>query len=373
MASVTGLMRVALDASALVTPGTGVATFVSHLTRALDDFSDAVTVEPYTISASAGLRRTAVGRWVPIPADLANRCWGRFGRPAIDRLLGSPDLIHGTNHIVAPSARPRVVTVHDLSFVRFPEETTPAVRRFDAVIRQAAHSGAWLHVPSQFIADEVGERYRTERVVVIHEGGPSVLSSEEVARERSRSDPFAGRRVILALGTTTQRKRIPLLVEAFGFLASDRSDLQLVIAGPAGPDEDRVAAAIAQLDLGSAARVKRTGRVDDAERRRLLATSTVLAYPSVYEGFGLPVLEAMAHHTPVVACSAASVPEVAGESAELAEPDSVESLAGKLANVLDDPKHAGAVSQAGIDRVADFTWSLTAERIVDLYRQALQG
>ena len=362
-------MRLALDASALVTPGTGVASFVSNLMDALAAMPGGPQVEPYTLSATAGLKRSAIGRWVPLPAGVVHRSWGRWSRPRIDTWLGGPDVIHGTNFVVPPSRLPRVATVHDLSFVEFPDETPLHVQRFDAILARAAKSGAWIHAPSDYVAEAVRLRYGSERVVTVYEGGPAVLTAEEVLSLSKPSD----RRTILSLGSSAPRKRLTMLVRAFAELAVDRPDIDLAIVGPSGADEAALQLAIASVPAPVRSRIDRRGWVSNDERDRLMCSADVMAYPSVYEGFGLPVLEAMAHHLPVVAARATSIPEVAGDAAVLVQPDSLEDLVVGLSGVLDNEALAAGLVGKGIDRVAGLSWHETAVAMTNLYQRALGG
>jgi glycosyltransferase involved in cell wall biosynthesis len=174
-------------------------------------------------------------------------------------------------------------------------------------------------------------------------------------------------RYVLALGTVEPRKNLTTLVRAFDRLAADDTDLGLVLAGPPGWDAARVQAAIDASDARE--RVLQTGFVADGDRADLLAGATVFAYPSVYEGFGFPPLEAMACGVPVVAGDAGALPEVLGDAALLVEPTDVDALATAIRDlVAAGPNERATRVARGHERVARYDWDTTAARMVELYR-----
>jgi len=171
---------------------------------------------------------------------------------------------------------------------------------------------------------------------------------------------------VLAVGTVEPRKDLPGLVEAFDLLAADDAELRLVIAGPDGWGADaltRVVAASPHRD-----RIVRLGWVDDAARAALVRGAAVFAFPSRYEGFGLPPLEAMAAGTPVVATAAGSLPEVLGDAALLADPESVDALATALAAVLTDAALRDRLVTAGRAQADRYSWASATQALVDCYR-----
>jgi len=157
-------------------------------------------------------------------------------------------------------------------------------------------------------------------------------------------------------------------VRAFDALADEDPDLRLVLAGPDGWGSDAVTAAITAAHHRS--RVRRLGWVSSEARQALLAGASVMAYPSLYEGFGLPPLEALAAGTPVVATRAGALPEVLGDAAEWSTVGDAASVADALRRVLSDPARADQIVAAGAGRLAAYSWSRTSDEIVDLYRRA---
>jgi glycosyltransferase involved in cell wall biosynthesis len=270
-----------------------------------------------------------------------------------------------------------VVTVHDLTPVRFPELCTADTLAYPGLIRRALRGGAWIHTPSQFVADEVVEAFDADpgRVVAIP-NGVTEIGPDSPGRDAAEGERLAGGgRYLLAIGTIEPRKDLPWLVDAFDVVAASHPDVSLVVAGPDGWGIDEFDRAVARAT--HRARVVRLGWVDPDQRAALLRGAAALAYPSRYEGFGLPPLEAMAAGVPVVATDAGALPEVLGDAADLvpvgatlAPSARAEALAAALVRVLDDDSHRARLVTAGRDRAAAYSWDTTTARLVDLYRRA---
>lgn len=367
---VGGRLRVAVDVGSLVGRPTGVGRFTGELVAALEALSEPPELVRYVLSGRAelppGVRR------LPYPARPALEAWGRFGRPRPRRTLRGVDVVHGTNFVVPPGPWPRVVTVHDCSPLTHPERVSPVVRLFVPVLRRAVAGGAWVHTPSAYVAGQVAELLGTGRVRAIPHGAPPVRSGPppEPAERPAAMAALGGRPYVLAVGTLEPRKNLVRLVDAFGRVAGSRPDLGLVLAGPPGADAPAVGSAVAALPAAVRSRVAVTGWVDDDTREWLLAGAALFAYPSLDEGFGLPLLEAFAAGVPVLAADAGSLPEVAAGAAALADPLDTDGLADALARLLDDDGRRAALVAAGRARLGAFDWAATASAMVDLYRDA---
>jgi glycosyltransferase involved in cell wall biosynthesis len=365
-------VRIAFDATPLIGDGTGVATFARGALRALAE-RDGIDVVAYGLTlrgnralANVVPANVAVARR-PMPAGLLMQVWRRSNTPPIEWCTGPVDIVHGTNFVVPPAKRAAaVVTVHDLTPVRYPELCTPTSLRYPELIRRAAAHGAWVHTPSQSVADEV-----VDLLDIPVERVRAVLSGLDAPQrgDAARGSALAGaNRYILAIGTVEPRKGFPSLVAAFDRLAPDNPGVDLVLAGPDGWGIGAFNAALANVQ--HRARVRRLGHVTDGERADLLAGAAVLAVPSLYEGFGYPPLEAMAAGTPVVATRAGALPEVLDQGAVLVPVGDVDALAGALATVLDDAGFANALRERGRGRASSFTWDRWADGMVELYRDA---
>jgi glycosyltransferase involved in cell wall biosynthesis len=348
-------MRVLVDATPLLGARTGVGVFTAHLLDALD--------------ARPGLDvgRFSVARrgTIPVPARAAHALWRRLDWPP---LFKGADVVHGTNFVVPPTRAARVVTVHDLTVLRFPELVTAATRAYPDLIRQAVGHGAWVHTPSAFVAAEVAAAFPVDpaRVRAIPHGVVPVAVSASASASDGPAYDFP---YVLALGTVEPRKDLPSLVRAFDALAADTADLRLVVAGPDGWGVDALDATVARSPFR--ARIVRLGHVADDARQKLLAGASVLAYPSLYEGFGLPPLEAMAAGVPVVAARAGGVTEAVGDAAVLVEPGDADALAQALALVLHDDGLRGDLIERGRTRAAGLRWEDTAAAMEALYRDAI--
>lgn len=372
MTGVTGDHRldVALDVTPLLGARSGVGHFVAEILDVIGG-SPGIGLVPYALSfralrgwAGAGL--PAGTRLLPFPAGPAITAWARLDQPSAERWLTPAGVVHGTNFVVPPCrGAAAVVTVHDCSFARFPELCSPAVRRFAPALRRAVDRGAWVHTPSQFVAQEAAEILRTERVVTVPHGVPRIALPAVPLGGLVGDSPF-----VLALGTLEPRKNVPRLVAAFGPVVATHPGLRLLVAGADGPARPAVEAARAALPTTVARRVHLAGYVDERTRATLLARASVFAYPSLYEGFGFPVLEAMAAGTPVVAGAAGAVPEVAGDGALLVDPTDVDAIAEGLSRLLDDPELSDGLIRAGRLRAAGYSWRRAAEGLAELYRRA---
>lgn len=379
MAEAARPIRVAIDATPLIGRPTGVGSFVGGLLGGLATRRD---VWPLAFAVS-WRRRGAIRERVPdgvaiarraMPARPLHLAWRRAGLPPVEWFVGPVDVVHGTNYVVPPARRARrVVSVHDVTTVRFPEMCTPATLAFPDLIRRAVARGAWVHTLSDFVASEVVELFGAEptRVRTVHLGIPPLAAPDPGASARFL--PEGAERYVLAIGTAEPRKDLPGLVAAFDRVVAQggaaRRDLALVLAGPEGWGSDDLSAAIGSARARD--RIVRTGWVDDAALAGLLEGAVLLAYPSRYEGFGFPPLQAMAHGVPVVATRAGAIEEVLGDAAELVDLGDVDALADAIARVVDDDDRRRDLVVRGTARAGRYGWDRCADGMADLYRDAL--
>ncbi|HWE53887.1 MAG TPA: glycosyltransferase family 1 protein [Acidimicrobiales bacterium] len=365
------MIRVALDGEPLLGRRTGVGNFCAGLIEGLAALGDIeVNVFAVTWRMRDELARQlpagaqVIGR--PMPARPVRAVWEAGVAMPLELFTGRLDLVHGTNSIVPPTWRAaQVVTVHDLSPLRFPEVCEPATLVYPDFIRRAVRRGAWVHTDSQFVAEEVVEAFGADpdRVRAIHPGIP-VLADPTTAPDLGSIG-----RYILAVGTIEPRKDYPGLVKAFDALAGARPDLGLVIVGSEAWGSERFHEALAACAHRD--RVIRPGYLGDGALAALLHGAAVLAYPSRYEGFGFPPLQAMAAGVPVVATAAGSVPEVVGNAAVTVPVGDADALSAALAQVLDDPTVAAGLVDAGRRHVTRFSWDSLAMQMSALYGEVL--
>ncbi|MCB1039908.1 MAG: glycosyltransferase family 4 protein [Acidimicrobiales bacterium] len=369
-------LRVAFDVTSLLEARTGVGAMAAALLDGLARRPD-LSLDAFAVSWRG---RDRIGEVVPagvaaharpFPARLARAAWARSDVPTVRALAGRFDVVHGPNFVVPPGGgAAEVVTVHDLTAVRFPEMCTADVLQWPPLLRRAARRGAWVHAVSEHVGNEVRSAFPElgDRVVAVPNGVdpppmPTPASDAAAGRALAGADRF-----VLALGTVDPRKDLPTLVAAFDQVAAHEPDLRLVIAGADGLAASELSAAIAASPHRD--RVVRTGRIGTDERWALLRGASVVAYPSRYEGFGLVPLEAMSVGVPVVATAVGAIPEVVGEAALLVAERDAEALADAIHRVLTDEAVAASLVAAGSDRVARFSWDRSVEGVAALYRRA---
>jgi glycosyltransferase involved in cell wall biosynthesis len=301
---------------------------------------------------------------LPLPRPVLYETWHGLRRPRVERATGPVDLVHATGVAVPPRSKPLVVTVHDLAYLHDERHfTRHGIRFFRRALELTRRDADLVLCSSQATFDDCARNgVGRERLRLIPLGVRATRAVPS-AVDATRTRRGLGRPYVLFVGTLEPRKNLPVLVDAFARL--DRADLDLVIVGPAGWGEDigpRVAA------LGD--RVKLLGFVVDEELAALYAGAAVFCYPSLLEGFGLPVLESMAQGTPVVTSSGTATEELVAGGAGLAvDPRSPDGIAEALAAVLDDPTLAAGFRAAGLRRVAEHTWERTARLTIDAYRE----
>jgi glycosyltransferase involved in cell wall biosynthesis len=367
-------LRVALDATPLIGRPTGVGAFCYGVLDGLSRRKDVAA----TAFAVSWRRRHAIDGRVPrgvgiatraMPARPLHAAWSRTELPPIEWFVGAADVVHGTNYVVPPTRRAaRVVTVHDLTTVRYPELCDPATLAFPALVRRALAHGAWVHTHSASVAEEVVDVFGADpaRVRPVASGVPALAPPEPDAAARFLAPGV--KRYVLAVGTAEPRKDLPGLVSAFDMLAGERPDLGLLLAGPEGWGSGALARA--HDSARARTRIVLTGWIGDATLAGLISGAVVLAYPSLYEGFGYPPLQAMAAGTPVVATRTGAIPEVLDDAALLVAARDEDALAAAIASVVDSDEVAATLRLRGLAHAATFDWDKCAAGLVDLYRDA---
>ena len=351
-----GKPTVAIDVGPLGDTLTGVGRYTRELVRALPAHAD---LRPYVVS----LRAPDVGaaRW-RAPARAVQLAWRRLDAPSIERLVGEVDVAHGTNFVLPATRRAAgVVTVHDLSFVR--ADAPRAMRRLDPAVEWSVGRARAVVVPTAAVASELGRRYRVEerRMFVTPEGVGEGFFDARPADGATLSGLGIRRPFFLAVGSAEPRKNVARLLSAWDAAGLHREGWSLVVAGRIAP-RDKAAAGPGVVP---------TGYIGEARLSQLLAASEAFCYPSLYEGFGLPPLEAMATGTPVLAGDYAAAPEVLGDAALIVTAGDVSALTDGLRALASDEALRRRLGEAGRERARAFTWERSAALTADAYRAAL--
>lgn len=369
--------RVLVDATAVPADRGGVGRYVDGLLAALGAAGADLAIACQRADAERYARLAPSARVVPGPAAISHRparlAWEQTGLPLVVAQVGA-DVVHSPHYTMPLRAgRPVVVTVHDVTFFTEPEMHT-AVKGtfFRSATRTALRRAARCIVPSKATRDEMVRVLSADPTLldVAYHGVDTAVFHPPSDDERRRVAARLGLReapYIAFLGMLEPRKNVPNLIRAWARAVADLPEPPaLVLAGGSGWDQD-VDAAVASVPPHL--RVLRPGYLRFADLPGYLGGALLVAYPSHGEGFGLPVLEAMACGAPVLTTPRLSLPEVGGDAVAYTDPD-VDSIARELAALLADPARREALGRAGLTRAREFTWEASAEAHLASYARA---
>lgn len=346
-----------------------IAQLVRHLRQAGDGMRYTVLVGEGELPQDVPLASLR-SRW-PTSRAAVRVLWEQAAQPGVLRRLGA-DLVHGPVFVGPLLTRcPSVITIHDLSFIRFPALFRPANRLYLKVMtRLSARRARRLIAVSSYTAAETTELLGVPpgKIDVVYHGiDPAFrpLPAKEI--DAFRQHKGLPGQFILFVGTLEPRKNLPRLVEAFARLRHDA--VKLVLAGGKGWFTDPLFAKVESLGLGD--RVVFPGYVASGELPLWYNAATLLAYPSLYEGFGLPVVEAQACGTPVLASRSSSLPEAAGDGALMVDPLDVDGLAAAMDRLVTEQSLRDDLRARGLSHASRFTWPNSARETARVYRRAL--
>jgi glycosyltransferase involved in cell wall biosynthesis len=363
-------MRILVDYRPAVRRRTGVGEYMHELVRAYTQlFSDPVTV--FTTSwkdrpppgTATELRAAVIDRRIPVRA--LNYLWHRLEWPPVEWLAGPFDVAHAAHPLLIPARNAaQVVTIHDLFFMNAPERTTAEIRRdYPALTPSHARRADAIVTPSCYtkrLVEQLG--VPSERIHVCSLGAPKWRTLG--GRPNLPADGC-----LLFVGTLEPRKNVGTLLDAYERLLHRLPNApELILAGGASEDAAPWLERIGRAPL--AGHVRYVGYIPDEDREQWYARARVLVLPSLDEGFGLPVLEAMAAGIPVVASNRGAIPEVTAGAADLVDPHDPDALAQALERVLTDLDWATSRAVAGLARASAYTWEQTATRLHEAYTSA---
>lgn len=318
--------------------------------------------------------------WAPTrlkPVWLA-RLWHRARIPLpIETFTGPVDLVHATDFTLPPVGQDTqtLLTVHDLSFMRVPDAAAPALRRYlNTVAPRSVDRATHILADSEATKQDLIDLYNLapDKITVLLSGVDPHFkpvndsATFELVRQKYAIGP---RPYIFTIGTVQPRKNYSRLIEALSVIRSGGDDVDLVIAGGKGWLEDEMYHALDVHRLRD--HVHLIGFADDADLPALYSAADCVAFPSLYEGFGFPVLEGMACGVPVLTSNVSSLPEVAGDAALMVDPYDVEAIVDGLRRMLDDSALREDMVTAGFTQAARFTWDASARQLHDIYQRLL--
>lgn len=368
-----GPFAVGLDFRPALSRATGVGRYFQGLVSGLERVD---TESTYVLFSSSLKERPRMRERPPnfqlvdrrVPVRVLNLLWHRLGAPSFEILVGrSVDVVHSPTPLLVPSRRARsIVTICDLFFLDRPEATRAEIRRdYASLAREHARRADAILAISEATARDAAERLEVgeERITVIHAGVDERFRDGCGAPE---AEP-PGSPYLLAVATQEPRKNLPRLLEAIAILARRGWDGRLAIAGGAGLDSREVDERIERFRLHAV--VEKLGYVDAERLPSLYRRARAVVLPSLWEGFGLPLLEAMASGTPIVASDIPVHHEVAGEAALFVPSLDPAAIAGGIERIWSDGSLRKRLAAAGRERVLRFSWEGSARKAIDLYRR----
>jgi glycosyltransferase involved in cell wall biosynthesis len=353
--------RVLLDGTPLLGARTGIGRYTAALAEELASMSDVdIRAVAFTLRGWRKLRKVLPhntrSRGMPVSARLLRKCWLKAPFPPIELFAGFTDVVHGTNFVLPPALRAAgVLTIHDLAFLDSPSDLPPSDEQLPALVARSAERADVVCTPTQAVADLVVDRFSlsADKVMVTPLGIDLAWFTARPPSDALRQRVGLPKEYLLFVGAAGPRKALDWLLKA---VENTPGLPPLVLAGPGHAGND-----------GS---VRSIGYLSDVDLRSVMAGASALVLPSRDEGFGLPVLEALACDVPVVCSDVPALREVAGGHASLVPFGEVEAMGAALTAAVEATIDAPALT-ARRTYAAGFTWRRTAELTVEAYRKAM--
>ncbi len=377
--------RIAIDYTPAFEQSGGIGRYARELTAALAALDDENSYRLFVSGARAdalppapaynfGWRPTVISpRWLA-------RIWHRAGLPLPAELFtGAVDLFHATDFTL-PFTRPAtrtLLTVHDLSFVRVPEAASPPLKAYlDTVVPRSVKRADHVLADSTATKHDLVDLYQTpaDKITVLYSGVDSRfqrVSDRPILESMRQKYGLAGFSYMLSVGTVQPRKNYSRVIRALAELRATGLDLHYAIAGGEGWLEEEMQHTIVSTGMQDYAH--RLGHVADEDLPALYSESRMLLMPSLYEGFGLPILEAMACGVPVITSNVSSLPEVAGDAAILIDPTDIGALRQAMLAVDSDRALRKRLIEQGYRQARKFTWQRSAAQLLSVYKRLLEA
>lgn len=370
---------IAIDYTPAYEQGAGIGRYVRELTAALMRVDEQTN---YTLFVAG---TTHIDTPVPqnfrwktsrlAPVNLA-RLWHRLHIPLpIELFTGKVELFHATDFVLPPMrAKASILTVHDLSFVKVPETTSPALKRYlDNVVPKSIKRATHVLADSQATKDDMVNIYGTpaDKITVLYSGVDQRFAHDASQNNtiRTKYKIPQDRPYIFSVGTVQPRKNYARLIQSLAQLRAKGHDVCLVIAGGKGWLDDPIYESIQSSSMRDY--VHMIGFADDSDLPGLYSSAICTAFPSLYEGFGLPILESMACGTPVVTSNVSSLPEVAGDAGLTINPYDLDELTNALEQLITDVELRDMLIAKGYQQAASFTWERAARELISIYQRII--
>jgi glycosyltransferase involved in cell wall biosynthesis len=378
-------MRIAIDYTAAIRQGAGIGGYVRNLVAAMLARD---TSNQYTLLTSGRSTKerpfpdaeNARGRNLLIPDRYLNILWYRWKVPFPATFFSGPtDIYHGLDFVLPPLGKKvrKVVTIHDLAFLEHPEHAVPSLAAYlRKVVPEAVETADVVATVSHEVSRTLIEHFQTphEKLVVIPPGvGKSFHRiTDSIILDATRHKFGLKSPLVLAVGTLEPRKNHIGLIKAF-YQAQKKKNgpAMLAIVGGQGWLYEETTRVIHELKLDK--KVRFLGRVSDLELVTLYSIADIFAFPSFFEGFGIPPLEAMACGTPVITSNTSSLPEFASNAALLVDPHSIDEIAQAITLLLEDEQLRTKLREQGYQRAKQYTWEVSAQKMLHVYQQIHTG